>query len=42
VLHTPERLFVGRPLRCDRLGETLLPTRPALPVFCPDPLSSVA
>src|SRR4029079_13153520 len=36
------RLVVGRPLRTDRLGETLLPKRLALPVFCSDPLSSVA
>src|SRR5215208_1159810 len=36
------RLFVGRPLRSDRLGETLLPKGLALPVFCSDPLSSVA
>ena len=42
MLHTPKRLFVGRPLRSDRLGETLLPKRLALPVFCSDPLSSVA
>jgi amino acid transporter len=42
VLQTPKRLFVGRPLRSDRLGETLLPKRLALPVFCSDPLSSVA
>jgi amino acid transporter len=42
VLHTPKRLFVGRPLRSDRLGETLLPKKLALPVFCSDPLSSVA
>jgi amino acid transporter len=42
VLHTPKRLFVGRPLRSERLGETLLPKRLALPVFCSDPLSSVA
>jgi amino acid transporter len=33
---------VGRPLRSDRLEETLLPKRLALPVFCSDPLSSVA
>jgi hypothetical protein len=32
------RLF-GEPLRSDRLGETLLPKRLALPVFCSDPLS---
>src|SRR5215208_7916143 len=39
---TAARLFVGRPLRSDRLGETLLPKGLALPVFCSDPLSSVA
>src|SRR4051812_316227 len=37
-----KRLLVGRPLRSDRLDETLLPKRLALPVFCSDPLSSVA
>ena len=37
-----KRLFVGRPLRTDRLGDTLLRKRLALPVFCSDPLSSVA
>ena len=42
MLHRPKRLFVGRALRSDRLGETLLPKRLALPVFCSDPLSSVA
>ena len=36
------RLLVGRPMRSDRLEETLLPKRLALPVFCSDPLSSVA
>jgi amino acid transporter len=36
------RTLVGKPLRSDRLGETLLPKRLALPVFCSDPLSSVA
>src|SRR6188472_1358822 len=36
------RLLLGKPLRTDRLGETLLPKRLALPVFCSDPLSSVA
>lgn len=34
--------MLGKPLRSDRLGETLLPKRLALPVFCSDPLSSVA
>src|SRR5213596_821653 len=36
------RVVFGEPLRSDRLGETLLPKRLALPVFCSDPLSSVA
>src|ERR1700709_2955943 len=35
-------MLVGRPLRSDRLDDTLLPKRLALPVFCSDPLSSVA
>ncbi len=42
VLELPKRLLVGRPLRSERLGETLLPKRLALPVFCSDPLSSNA
>ena len=36
------RALVGEPMRSDRLKETLLPKRLALPVFCSDPLSSVA
>jgi len=36
------RAFLGQPLRSDKLEETLLPKRLALPVFCSDPLSSVA
>jgi amino acid transporter len=36
------RSLLGDPIRTDRLGETLLPKRLALPVFCSDPLSSVA
>jgi hypothetical protein len=36
------RLLLGEPLRTDRLGDTLLPKHLALPVFCSDPLSSVA
>ncbi len=36
------RTLLGEPLRSDRLHETLLPKRLALPVFCSDPLSSVA
>ncbi|HWS58870.1 MAG TPA: amino acid permease, partial [Actinotalea sp.] len=38
----PKRLLVGRPLSSDKMGETLLPKRLALPVFCSDPLSSNA
>jgi amino acid transporter len=38
----PKRILVGRALRSDRLHETLLPKRIALPVFASDPLSSVA
>jgi len=37
-----KRLLVGRPLRSELLGETLLPKKLALPVFCSDPLSSNA
>jgi amino acid transporter len=36
------RVLFGEPLRSDRLEETLLPKRLALPVLCSDPLSSVA
>jgi amino acid transporter len=36
------RTVLGEPLRSDRLEDTLLPKRLALPVFCSDPLSSVA
>jgi amino acid transporter len=36
------RALLGEPLRSDRFEETLLPKRLALPVFCSDPLSSVA
>jgi amino acid transporter len=42
VFDVAKRFLVGRPLGSDRLGETLLPKRLALPVFCSDPLSSVA
>ena len=37
-----KRVLVGRAMRSDRLGETLLPKRIALPVFASDALSSVA
>jgi len=40
LLTVPKRLLVGRPLRSERLGDTLLPKKLALPVFCSDPLSS--
>lgn len=36
------RVTVGRPIRSERLGHTLLPKRIALPVFASDALSSVA
>ncbi|MCU1600864.1 MAG: Amino acid/polyamine/organocation transporter, superfamily, partial [Frankiales bacterium] len=42
MLEIPKRVVVGRPLRSDRLHDTLLPKKLALPVFCSDPLSSVA
>lgn len=38
----PKRLLVGRPMHSSMMGETLLPKRLALPVFCSDPLSSNA
>lgn len=37
-----KRLFLGRALRSERLGDTLLPKRIALPVFASDALSSNA
>ena len=37
-----KRVFVGRPLKSQQLHETLLPKWLALPVFCSDPISSVA
>ncbi len=37
-----KRLLVGRAMRSDRLGETLLPKKLALPIFASDALSSVA
>ncbi|MEU2347895.1 APC family permease [Modestobacter sp. NPDC049651] len=38
----PKRLVLGRPVRSDLAGESLLPKRLALPIFASDPLSSVA
>ncbi len=37
-----KRVMVGRPLSSERSGHSLLPKWLALPVFCSDPLSSVA
>jgi amino acid transporter len=38
----PKRLVLGRPVRSDLAGESLLPKHLALPIFASDPLSSVA
>ena len=37
-----KRLLLGRPVRSDRISQTLLPKRLAFPVFASDALSSVA
>jgi amino acid transporter len=37
-----KRTLLGRPMNTEMMGETLLKKRLALPVFCSDPLSSVA
>jgi len=42
VSNVAKRIIFGRALSSDRLGETLLPIRIALPVFASDALSSVA
>jgi amino acid transporter len=42
MLDIAKRWLVGRPMGSERLGDTLLPKHLALPVFCSDPLSSVA
>jgi amino acid transporter len=42
VTTAAKRLLVGQPFRSDRLPQTLLPKRIALPVFASDPVSSVA
>ncbi|HEY2792433.1 MAG TPA: APC family permease [Micromonosporaceae bacterium] len=42
MLDIAKRWLVGRPMGSERLGDTLLPKTLALPVFCSDPLSSVA
>ncbi len=40
--HLSKRLVLGRAVRSDRAGESLLPKRLALPIFASDALSSVA
>ncbi|SOD74078.1 amino acid/polyamine/organocation transporter (APC superfamily) [Jatrophihabitans sp. GAS493] len=42
VTRVAKRLIIGRPVRSDRAGHTLLPKRLALPIFASDALSSVA
>ena len=42
IADAAKRLLLGRPVRSDRLGHTLLPKRIALPEFASDALSSVA
>ena len=42
IADAAKRLLLGKPMRSDRLGHTLLPKRIALPVFASDALSSVA
>jgi amino acid transporter len=42
VASLSKRIIVGRAMRSDRLTETLLPKRIALPVFASDAMSSVA
>jgi amino acid transporter len=42
LLDVPKRIFVGRPIRSEDMGHTLLPKKLALPVFSSDALSSVA
>jgi amino acid transporter len=37
-----KRVFIGKAIASNRLGETLLPKKVALAVFCSDPISSVA
>jgi amino acid transporter len=42
LLQIPKRLFVGAPVRSERLGEAVLPKRIALPIFASSALSTVA
>ncbi|MEV5502417.1 APC family permease, partial [Nonomuraea fuscirosea] len=42
VAEWAKRILIGRPLKSKSLAAQLLPKRLALPVFCSDPISSVA
>ena len=42
MLGVVKRVVVGQPLGSDAVGHATLPKRLALPIFCSDPLSSVA
>ncbi|WP_130413516.1 APC family permease [Xylanimonas ulmi] len=42
IADAAKRILLGRPMRSEHLGNTLLPKRIALPVFASDALSSVA
>ncbi|OIQ81921.1 hypothetical protein GALL_362950 [mine drainage metagenome] len=42
IADAAKRLLLGRPVRSEHLGHTLLPKRIALPIFASDALSSVA
>jgi amino acid transporter len=42
IADVAKRLLLGRPVRSEKLGHTLLPKRIALPIFASDALSSVA
>ncbi len=42
LLGLPKRLLVGHPMRSNQLGETLLPKKVALAVYCSDAISSNA
>jgi len=42
ITNNAKRIIFGRAISSDRLGETLLPIRIALPIFASDALSSVA
>lgn len=42
IADSAKRILLGRPMRSEHLGHTLLPKRIALPIFASDALSSVA